>query len=55
MNQGEIEEVVDQILLKKAGGEKLTNREQKILAYAYYAERRQRMTVRAKPRDRDPG
>lgn len=49
MDRREIEELVRRILRKRAGGEKLTNREERILAYAYFAERRQRMTTRVEP------
>ena len=51
MNQREIEELVDQILLKKARAEKLTKREEKILAYAYYAARPQRIITRTEFRN----
>ncbi len=37
MNRKELEVEVDRILLKEARGEKLTKREELILAYAYYA------------------
>ncbi len=37
MNRKELEVEVDRILLKKARGEKLTRREERILAYGYYA------------------
>jgi hypothetical protein len=33
----ELEREVDRVLLKQAAGEKLTKREEKILAYGYYA------------------
>jgi hypothetical protein len=50
MNDKEIEERVDEILLKQTRGEKLTQQEETILAYAYYAARSQRTVVRVDPR-----
>ena len=37
MDEKELEERVDEILLKRTRGEKLTKQEEKILAYGYYA------------------
>ena len=37
MNRKELEVEVDRILVNKARGEKLTKREERILAYGYYA------------------
>jgi len=37
MNRKELEVEVDRILLNKARGKKLTKREERILAYGYYA------------------
>ena len=53
MNDKEIEERVDEILLKQTRGEKLTQQEETILAYAYYAARSQRTVVRVDPQYRD--
>lgn len=53
MNDKEIEERVDEILLKQTRGEKLTQQEETILAYTYYAARSQRTVVRVDPQYRD--
>lgn len=53
MNEKEIEERVDEILLKQTRGEKLTQQEETILAYAYYAARSQRTVIRVDPSYRD--
>ena len=37
MNRKKLEAEVDRILLKRARGEKLSEQEQRILAYSYYA------------------
>lgn len=50
MNEKEIEERVDGILLKQTRGEKLTDQEETILAFTYYAARSQRTVVRVDPR-----
>ena len=49
MNNKEIEERVDEILLKQTRGEKLTAQEETILAFTYYAARSQRTVVRIDP------
>ena len=49
MNNKEIEERVDEILLKQTRGEKLTDQEETILAFTYYAARSQRTIVRVDP------
>ena len=49
MNNKEIEERVDEILLKQTRGEKLTDQEETILAFTYYAARSQRTVVRIDP------
>ena len=46
MNNKEIEERVDEILLKQTRGEKLTDQEETILAFTYYAARSQRTVIR---------
>jgi hypothetical protein len=48
MDKKELEERVDEILLKRTRGEKLTNQEQKILAYGYYASDRRSMRIRVR-------
>ena len=53
MNDKEIEERVDEILLKQTRGEKLTDQEETVLAFAYYAARGQRTVIRVDPRYRD--
>lgn len=53
MNDKEIEERVDEILLKQTRGEKLTEQEETILAFTYYAARSQRTVVRLDPRYRN--
>ena len=50
MNEKEIEERVDEILLKRTRGEKLTDQEETILAFTYYAARSQRTVIRVDPR-----
>ena len=40
MDRKTLEERVDEILLKRTRGEKLTNKEHTILAYAYYTSDR---------------
>ncbi len=54
MNNKEIEERVDEILLKQTRGEKLTDQEETILAFTYYAARNQRTVIRVDPRYQDP-
>lgn len=49
MNNKEIEERVDEILLKQTRGEKLTDQEETILAFTYYAAKGQRIAVRVDP------
>lgn len=53
MNNKEIEERVDGILLKQTRGEKLTDQEETILAFTYYAARSQRTVVKVDPQYRD--
>ena len=53
MNNKEIEERVDGILLKQTRGEKLTDQEETILAFTYYAARSQRAVVKVDPQYRD--
>ena len=48
MTREELEERVDEILLKRTRGEKLTRQEEKILAYGYYAARNRSTTVRVR-------
>ena len=56
MNNKEIEERVDEILLKQTRGEKLTDQEETILAFTYYAARNQRTVIRVDQRYQDlPG
>ena len=45
MTREELEQRTDEILLKRARGEKLTKQEEKILAYGYYAARNRSDTV----------
>lgn len=54
MNNKEIEERVDEILLKQTRGEKLTDQEETILAFTYYAARNQRTVIRVDQRYQDP-
>ncbi len=54
MDEKEIQVRVEEILRKRDRGEKLTPREETILAYAHYAAREQRM-VFAVPRSADVG
>ena len=49
MNNKEIEERVDEILLKQTRGERLTDQEETILAFTYYAARTQRTVIRVDP------
>ena len=49
MNHEELEKRVDDILLKRTRGEKLTKQEEKILAYGYYAAGRRSTVVRVRP------
>jgi hypothetical protein len=53
VNRGGLEKRVDEILMKRARGEKLTKQEEKILAYGYYAADRRSVAVRVKPRKKD--
>ncbi len=48
MDEKELEERVDEILLKRTRGEKLTKREEKILAYGYYAAERRSVRIRVR-------
>ena len=50
MNRKELEERVDEILLKRTRGEQLTRQEEKILAYTYHAASQRRTIVRMRPR-----
>ncbi len=50
MTREELEERVDEILLKRTRGEKLTRQEEKILAYGYYAARNRSAAVRMRVR-----
>ncbi len=50
MTRKELEERVDEILLKRTRGEKLTKQEEKILAYCYYAARNRSAAVRVRVR-----
>ncbi|CAA9452889.1 MAG: hypothetical protein AVDCRST_MAG37-2570 [uncultured Rubrobacteraceae bacterium] len=50
MTREELEERVDEILLKRTRGEKLTRKEEKILAYTYYAARNRSDTIRIRVR-----
>jgi hypothetical protein len=52
MNRKELEERVDEILLKRTRGEKLTRQEETILAYTYYAASQRRTSIRLRPRKR---
>ena len=49
----EIEQAVAQILQKREGGEKLTAREETILAYGYYAAQEQRMVFKVPDRSEE--
>jgi hypothetical protein len=48
MDKRELEERVDEILLKRTRGEKLTKQEQKILAYGYYAADRRSIRIQVR-------
>lgn len=50
MTREELEQRVDEILLKRTRGEKLTRQEEKILAYGYYAARNRSGPVRIRLR-----
>ena len=50
MDEKELEERVDQILLKRTRGEKL---EEKILAYGYYAADRRSVRIRVRKRQEE--
>ena len=50
MDKRELEERVDEILLKRTRGEKLTKQEQKILAYGYYAADRRLVRIQVRKR-----
>lgn len=54
MDEKEIRDRVAGILARRERGERLTAREETILAYAYYAAREQRMAF-VVPRWPDPG
>ncbi|CAA9406946.1 MAG: hypothetical protein AVDCRST_MAG78-155 [uncultured Rubrobacteraceae bacterium] len=45
MNRKELEERVDEILLKRTRGEKLSRQEQKILAYTYHAAGQRKTSI----------
>ena len=53
MNRKELEERVDEILLKRTRGEKLTKQEEKILAYGYYAADRRSVRIRVRKRQEE--
>jgi hypothetical protein len=53
MDKRELEERVDEILLKRTRGEKLTKQEQKILAYGYYAADRRSVRIQVKKRQEE--
>ena len=53
MDEKELEERVDEILLKRTRGEKLTKQEQKILAYGYYAADRRSVRIRVRKRQEE--
>lgn len=48
MDKRELEERMDEILLKRTRGEKLTKQEQKILAYGYYAADRRSVRIQVR-------
>ena len=50
MNPKELEERVDEILLKRTRGEQLTRQEEKILAYTYHAASQRRTSIWLRPR-----
>jgi len=50
MNRKELEERVDEILLKRTRGEQLTRQEEKILAYTYHAASQRRTSIWLRPR-----
>ena len=50
MNEREITQRVEEILVKRDRGERLTLQEETILAYAYYAARQQKMVFVVPPR-----
>jgi hypothetical protein len=49
MNRKELEERVDEILLKRTRGEKLTRQEETILAYTYHAASQRRTSIWLRP------
>ena len=53
MDKKELEERVDEILLKRTRGEKLTKQEQTILAYSYYAADRRSVRIRVRKRQEE--
>ena len=53
MDKRELEERVDEILLKRTRGEKLTKQEQKILAYGYYAADRRSVRIQVRKRQEE--
>jgi hypothetical protein len=54
VNREELEKRIDEILSKKARGEKLAKQEEKILAYGYYAaDRRRSVAVWVRPGKKD--
>ncbi len=53
MDKKELEERVDEILLKRTRGEKLTKQEQTILAYGYYAADRRSVRIRVRKRQEE--
>ena len=53
MDKKELEERVDEILLKRTRGEKLTKQEQAILAYGYYAADRRSVRIRVRKRQEE--
>ena len=50
MNRKELEERVDEILLKRTRGEKLTRQDETILAYTYHAARQPSTSIWLRPR-----
>ncbi len=49
MNRKELEERVDEILLKRTRGEQLTRQEEKILAYTYHAAGQRKTSIWLRP------
>ena len=49
MDRKELEERVDEILLKRTRGDKLTKQEEKILAYTYHAAGQRKTSIWLRP------